>query len=112
MKKLTLNEWIAVIISIGVPALLMYLTHETTIFSVAILTYVLVAVLEELKKIHFTTLAPLAAYIAMIVYGAVKIVLADEVFHNERIEVLVSIVKYGAILLLAIPLLYKINKVK
>ena len=85
----------------------MYQNHDSGIFGTAVISYAALAGIEEWKKKKVTTFAPLAGYIAMIVYGAVKISLADEVFYSGRTEVLVNIVKYGAILLLAIPFLYK-----
>ena len=106
MKKLTFKQWIAVTICIVVPAFLMYQNHNTTLFSMAVLSYVVIGVIEELKKRKVTTWAPLVGYITMIIYMSVKIVMSDKVFYRQQTEILVNVVKYGAILLLAIPLLY------
>ena len=107
MKKLSIEQWAAVSICIAIPAFLMYQNHDSGIFGTAVISYATLAGIEECKKNKATRYAPLVGYIAMIVYGAVKIANTNEVFYNERTEVLVNIVKYGAILLLAIPFLYK-----
>lgn len=110
--KVTIKEWIAIIICIGVPVFLMYQNDNATLLSIPVITYVVAAGLQEWKKKPYTTYAPLVAYAALIIYGAVRIALVDEVFYKERTEVLVNIVKYGSILLLSIPFIYNINKIK
>lgn len=106
MRSLNHRQWIAVTICIAVPVFLMYQNNESGIFGTAIISYVVMAVAEEWKKIKVTAFAPVVGYIAIIMYGAVKITLTDESFYKERIDILVNIVKYGAILLLAIPFFY------
>lgn len=108
-----MNKWctlIAIIIAFGIPAFLMYQNHDSSIFGVAVFAYVIVAAFEEWKKKKVTTYATILAYVAIITYGAVKMAMVEEVFYKERAEVLVNIVKYGAILLLATPFLYLYNK--
>ena len=112
MSRRSMIQWVAMIICIGVPLFLMYQNHHTALLGVAVISYVTVAGIEELRKKKYTTYAPLIAYIALITYGAVRIALADEVFYEERTEVLVNIVKYGSIILLAIPFFYIYNKEK
>lgn len=108
-----MKKWcslIAFIIALGTPIFLMYQNHDSSILGVAVFAYVIAAVVEGWKKIKVTTYATILAYVAIITYGAVKMAMVEEVFYKERAEVLVNIVKYGAILLLATPFLYLDNK--
>ena len=71
MKKFLASktaEYIALVICIGVPTFLMWHFGLTTAFSVAILSFVLVATISELKKAKIIHYAPLVAYILMVVY--------------------------------------------
>lgn len=107
-----IKEWIAAIICIGVPVFLMYQNDNATILSIAVISYAVMGGLQEWKKKPYTTYAPLVAYAAIIIYGAVRVALSDEVFYKEKTELLVNIVKYGSFILLSIPFIYNINKVK
>lgn len=102
-------EWFAILILIGVPTFLMWSYHLGSAFGIAIFTYVVMGFIEDFNKKKIVSFAPLVAYILMVSFYAVKIVFAEEVFSGEEVENLMVVVKYGAILLLAIPILY-INK--
>jgi intracellular septation protein A len=108
-----MKKWfslIGIVIALGVPIFLMYQNDDSSILGVAVIVYVIAVVVEEWKKKKVTTYAAILAYVAMITYGAVKMAMAEEVFYKERSEVLVNIVKYGAIILIATPFLYLDNK--
>ena len=102
-------EYLAFIICIGVPTFLMWYFGLTQAFGVAIGSYVIVAVIAEWKKARVIHYAPLVAYILMIAYYAVRIVFEEKIFREGKVDDLVVVVKYGVLLLFAIPLLYNYN---
>jgi len=112
IKKLLASkyaEYLALIICIGVPTLMMWCFGLTQAFGVAIGSYVIVAVITEWKRAKIIHYAPLVAYLLMIVYYAIRIVLEEKYFRDEKVEDLEVVVKYGVFLLFAIPLLYNYN---
>jgi len=109
MKKFLANkhaEYLAMIICIGVPTFLMWRFGLTQAFGVAICSYVIVAAITEWKKARIIHYAPLVAYVLMVVYYAVRVAFGEEIFRGGKVDDLEVVVKYGVILLFAIPLLY------
>jgi hypothetical protein len=112
MKKFLASkpaEYLAFIICLGVPTFLMWYFGLTQAFGVAIGSYVIVAVIAEWKKARIIHYAPLLAYILMVVFYAVRVVFEEKIFRDGKVDDLEVVIKYGVILLFAIPLLYNYN---
>jgi hypothetical protein len=97
--------WLAFAVIVCVTAYLFF-WHNVTSALVVYGVFLVMAILGEIMIKRISFLAPLVSYIILVVNYAVKFALEDEFLRQDEAESLEVVVKYGAIMLLTIPILY------
>ena len=109
MKKVLRSKpvlWLAMIVALGVPIILMYSCHMSALIAASLPIYIVTGVIDGIRKKKTIWITPIYSYVLMIVFGVARVINVERFLYEESVSTLTHIVKYGSLVLLTIPILY------